>query len=102
MIYQMKVCTNQIVRQCLSVSAHDSNTLIGYKLAFYRSRYALLLNDIDRIKCLRRAVPFPLTVDQNATVDCLYNMCLENSFYYNVDGFTNDEIQFIIDYIATA
>jgi len=101
MIYQMKVCTNQIVKQCLSVSIHDSNTLIGYKLAFYRSRFALLLNDIDLIECLRRAVPFPLTVDQTATVDCLHNMCLENSFYYDVDGFTKDEIQFIIDYIAT-
>ena len=63
MFYQMKVCTNQIVRQWLSVSVHDSNTRIGYKLAFYRSRYTLLLNDIDLIKCLRRAVPFPLTLD---------------------------------------
>ena len=63
MIYQMKVCTNQIVMQCLSVSVHNSNTLIGYKLAFYRSRFALLLNDIDLIECLRGAVPFLLTID---------------------------------------
>ena len=75
--------------------------LTRFLLAFYRSRFALLLNDTDLIECLHRAVPFPLTVNQTATVDCLHNMCLENSFYYNVDGFTKDEIQFIIDYIAT-
>ena len=86
----------------LSVSVYDSNTLIGYTLAFYRSRYALLLNDTDLIECLRRAEPFQLTVDQTVTVDCLNNMFLGSSFYYNVDGFTNMEIQFIIDYIATA
>ena len=40
-IYRLLNCHNCIVKECLTVGINNSNTIIGYKLAFIRSRFGI-------------------------------------------------------------
>ena len=40
-IYRLLNCHNCIDKECLNVGINNSNTIIGYKLAFIRSRFGI-------------------------------------------------------------
>ena len=43
---------NCIVKECLTVGINNSNTIIGYKLAFIRSRFGINVIDTRYDVCL--------------------------------------------------
>ena len=52
-LHRMLHCNNSIVNQCIMHASHDANTLIGYKLSFFRSKFGYNLYDLSLSQCLR-------------------------------------------------
>ena len=53
--------SNSIVRECLSCALSYSNTVIGYKLAFYRENFNISILEHDLKYCLKHVKPEPLS-----------------------------------------
>ena len=77
-------------------ASSNANTLIGYKMSYYRSMYGIDICNADLNYCLLRAKP-----DQHAQVNSLYELSLAKSNHIIIDGFDHDEITDIINAIAT-
>ena len=79
-----KVCHNSInrssiVRECLSCALSNSNTAIGYKLAFYIKNLNIIILEHDLKYCLEPVKPEPLNIKYNH----LYNVYM-NYHWLNV------------------
>ena len=55
-IYRLLNCHNCIVKECLTVGINNSNTIIGYKLAFIRSRFGINVIDTRYDKLISLAI----------------------------------------------
>ena len=73
-LHRLLPSTNSIVRQCIMNASSNANTLIGYKMSYYRSMYGIDICNADLNYCLLRAKPLCLTHDQHAQVKCLYEL----------------------------
>ena len=59
-------------------ASSNANTLIGYKMSYYKSMYGIdILCNADLNYCLLCAKP--LSPDQHAKVNCLYELSLAKS-----------------------
>lgn len=103
LLYKMYYCVNnKIVKQCLNNAIHNSNTVIGYKLAYFREEFDVELFICDINTCLKYVRPASLSVEQQALVDCLHVLTLTKSNELTVPGFQMDELNDIIDFISTS
>ena len=93
-------CHNSIVKECLTVGINNSNTIIGYKLAFIRSRFGFNVIDTGYDVCLHNIIGTQLTVEQQNLVICIHTLILAWSNNLYIDGFSNNDINYIIDFIA--
>ena len=100
-LHRLLQSTNSIVRQCIMNASSNANTLIGYKMSYYRSMYGIDICNADLNYCLIRAKPLCLTPDQHAQVNCLYELSLAKSNHIIIDGLNPDEITDTIIAIAT-
>ena len=100
-MHRMLTCHNIIVNQCMSIASINSNTLIGYKLAYFRSKYAFNLTTNTLRYCIEKAIPLALTTAQQADVDCIRMLSLVKTDYFSLNDFTHEDINFIINSIAT-
>ena len=82
-------------------ASSNANTLIGYKMSYYRSMYGIEICNTDLNYCLLRAKPLCLRPDQHAQVNCLCELLLARSNHIIIDGFNPDEIADTIYAIAT-
>ena len=82
-------------------ASSNANTLIGYKMSYYRSMYGIDICNADLNYCLLRAKPLCLPPDQHAQVNCLYELSLAKTNHIIIDGFNPDEIADTIYAIAT-
>ena len=92
---------NSIVRQCIINASSNVNTLIGYKMSYYRSMYGIDTYNAHFNYCLLRAKPLCLMPDQHAQVNSLYELSLAKCNHIIIDGFNPDEITDTIIAIAT-
>ena len=81
-----------MVKECLTVGINNSNTIIGYKPVFIRSRFGINVIDTGYTVCLHNIIGTQLTVEQQNLVNW------SNNLY--IDGFSNNDINYTIDYIA--
>ena len=100
-MYNMLNCPNDIVKQCMYNARNNSNTLIGYKIAFMRSRYGFSVFDANMNNCIHQMKP-SLTIEQQSQVDCLHTLCLAKSNHITIGGFTHEEINCMIEFIASS
>ena len=68
-------------------ASSSANTLIGYKMSYYRSMYGIDICNVDLNYCLLCAKPLCLTSDQHAHVNCLYELLLAKSNHIIIDAF---------------
>ena len=99
-IYRVLNCHNCIVKECLTAVINNSNTIIGYKLAFIRSIFGINVIDTGYDVCLHNIIGTQLTVEQENLVNCIHTLILTRSNNLYIDGFSNNDINYIIDYIA--
>ena len=99
-IYRLLNCHNCIVKECLTAGINNSNTIIGYKLALIRSRFGINVIDSGYDVCLHNIIGTQLTGEQQNLVNCIHTLILTRSNNLYIDGFSNNDINYIIDYIA--
>ena len=68
-------------------ASSNANTLIGYKMSYYRSMYGIDICNADLNYCY--AKPLCLTPDQHAQMNCLYEL---SSNHRIINGFDPDKI----------
>ena len=98
-LHRMLHCNNIIVDQCIMHASHDANTLIGYKLSFFRSKFGNNVYDLRLSQCLRYSSPVHLTADKISQVDCVHT-CLARSNQVSIEGFSDEELNDMIKFIS--
>ena len=68
--------SNSIVRVCLSCAFGNSNTVIGYKLAFHRETFNISILEHDLKYCLEHVKPELLSIKRQSLVQCLHKLSL--------------------------
>ena len=92
--------TNDIVKTCIQSAMYNSNTCIGYKLAFYHYKYSLDMH--DSYTTSMKIINGPNLSDyQSSTVNNLSTLIEIRSANNLVNGFTLNEINQMIEIIAT-
>ena len=81
-------------------ASHDANTLIGYKLSFFRSKFGYNLYDFSLSQCLRYTSPVHLTADKRSQVDCVHTLCLARSNPVLIEVFSDEELIDMIKFIS--
>ena len=99
-MHRLLDCSNVIIKQCFHNAYYNSNTLIGYKLAYYRARFGFNLFSSVLSKSLGRAKPPHIGIELQARVNCLRTLCLAKSNHATIDNFTMEDINDIINAIA--
>ena len=92
-------CNNSIVNQCIMHASHDANTLIGYKLSFFISKFGYNLYDLSKSQCLRYSNPVHLTAEKRSQVDSVHTLCLARSNQVSIEGFSDEELNDMIKFI---
>ena len=93
--------SNSIVRECLSCALSNSNTVIGYKLAFYRENFNISILEHDLKYCLEHVKPEPLSIKRQSLVQCLHELSLVKGSQLIVNGFISEEIDDMITFICS-
>ena len=93
--------SNSIVRECLSCALSNSNTVIGYKLAFYRKNFNISILEHDSKYCLEHVKSEPLSIKRQSLVQCLHELSLAKCSQLIVNGCISDEINDIITFICS-
>ena len=87
-LHRLLQSQNYFVRQCIINASSNLNTLIGYKMSYYRSMYGIDICNADLNYCVLRAKPLCLTPDQHTHVNCLYELSLaKKTIIIIIDGF---------------
>ena len=101
LLYNMNMFVkNTIVQECLHNAMYNANTVIGYKLAFFREHFNINLFENDINYCLRQVHPTTLDMKDQSLEDCLHTLIMAKSNEVTVDGFEIEELYFIINSIA--
>ena len=72
-----------------------------YRIYFNRYKFGFNLIDRDLKYCLQRCKPTSLYIYKQYRINCVHTISLARSNHVSVEGFGIDEINVIIDYIAT-
>ena len=96
-------CPNAIIRQCILNAYYNANSLIGYKLAYFRSSFGIGIFNCDIImSSIEKSKSNVLLDEQQAQVNCLYTLCQAKSSHLKINGLCNDEINYMIEFITTS
>ena len=93
--------SNSIVRECLSCASSNSNTVTGYKLAFYKENFNISILEHDLKYCLEHVKPEPLSIKRQSLVQCLHVHSLAKCSQLIVNGFLSEEIDDMITFICS-
>ena len=93
--------SNSIVKECLSCALSNSNTVIGYKLAFYRENFDISILEHDLKHCLEHVKPEPLSIKRHSLAQCLHELSLAKCSQLLVNGFIGEEIDDMITFICS-
>ena len=95
-------CPNEIIRQCILNAYYNAKSLIGYKLAYFRSYFGFDIFNCDIMSSIEKSKQNVLLDEQQAQVNCLYILCQAKSSHLTINGLSNDEINYMIELITTS
>ena len=87
-------CPNAIIRQYIFNAYYNANSLIGYKLAYFRSSFGIDIFNCDIISSIEKSKPNVVLDEQQAQVNCLHTLCQAKSSHLTINGLSNDEINY--------
>ena len=79
----------------------NSNTVIGYKVAFYRENFNISILEHGLKYCLEHVKPEPLSIKGQSLVQCLHELSLAKCSNLIVNGFNSEEIDDMITFICS-
>ena len=88
---------NSIVRECLSSVLSNSNTVIGYEVAFYRESLNITILGHDLKYCLDNVKLEPLSIKRQF----LHELSLAKCSQLVVNGFISEKIDDIITFTCS-
>ena len=83
--------SNIIVRKCLSCALSNSNTVIGYKLAFYSGNFNIDILEHDMKYFLEHVKPEPLSIKRQSPVQYLHELSLAKCSQLIVNRFISEK-----------
>ena len=94
--------SNSIVSECLSCALSDSNTVIGYKLVFYRENFNISILEHDLKYCLEHVKTEALSIEGQSLITCLQNsLSLAKCRQLIVNGVNNEDLDDMINFICS-
>ena len=90
-----------MVSECLSCALSDSNTVIGYKLAFYREYFNISILEHDLKNCLEHVKPEALSIERQSRITCLQELSLAKCWQLIVNGFNSEDLDDMINFISS-
>ena len=72
-VYRMLNCPNAIIRIFLSNASDNDNSLIGYKIVYFRSDFSIDIFNCDIMTSIKKSNRNVLSCEQRAQIQCLYN-----------------------------
>ena len=93
--------SNIIVKKCLSCALSNSNTVIGYKLAFYSGNFNICSLEHDMKYCLEHVKPEPLSIKRQSLVQYLHELSLSKCSQLIVNRFIGEKIDDMITFICS-
>ena len=93
--------SNSIVSEYLSCALSDSNTVIGYKLAFYRENFNISILEHDLKYCLEHVKPEALSIERQSLITCLQELSLAKCRQLIVNGFNNRDLDDMINFVCS-
>ena len=95
-------CSNEIIRQCILNGYYSANSLICYKLAYFRSSFGIDIFNCDIMSSIVKSKPNVLLDEQQAQVNCLYTLCQAKYSHLKINGLSNDKLNYMIEFITTS
>ena len=96
-------CDNVLVRSCFSIISNNANYILGNKLAYFRIRFAININQCtlnDNIKEIKLSTV--ISGDEQLIINNILSLILVKSDQYYVQGFDVSEIGDILIFLATS
>ena len=93
--------SNSIVSECLYCALSDSSTVIGYKLAFYRENFNINILEHDLKYCLDHVKPEALSIERQSLITWLQELSLPKCRQLIVNGFNNEDLDDMINFISS-
>ena len=92
--------SNSIVRTVFNNALYNSNSCIGYKMAYFRNAYAIDITKHDPSFVFSR-VKATGTVADSAAIDNLLTLLHVRSDISYIEGFDGSDIDDLIELVAT-
>ena len=94
-------CDNVLVRSCFSLISNNANSILGHKLAYFRDRFAIninqcILNDISK----KIKLPTVISDEEQLIINNIWSLLLVKSSLYSVQGFNVSEIGDILTFFS--
>ena len=96
-------CDNVLVRSCFSLISNNANSILGNKLAYFRDRFAININQCslnDNIKKIKLSTV--ISDEEQLIINNIWSLILVKSSQYSVQGFDVSEIGDILTFLATS
>ena len=100
-VYRLLCCDNSIIQTCINNASKNANTLIGYKLSFFRSMFGINIFGNSLQYCLQQAKPINLSIEQQSHVHCIHTLFLSLTNHVNIEGLPQTEVNDILNFIVT-
>ena len=93
--------SNSIVSESLSCVLSNSNTVIGYKLVFYRGNFNISILEHNLKYCLEHVKPEQLSIERQSLIKCSQELSLGKCRQLLVTRFISEELDDIINCISS-
>ena len=101
-IYNMKISDNKLARSCFSFACSDANSIIGNKIAYFRSEYNISVEHntfSEGVNLIKKSAQ--LCEELQLTIDHIWSLILVKSNNYSIEGFDLTEINDMISFLTT-
>ena len=101
-IYNMKISDNKLAQSCFSFACSDANSIIGNKIAYFRSEYNISVKDntfSEGVNLIKKSAQ--LCEELQLTIDHIWSLILVKSNNYSIEGFDLTEINDMISFLTT-
>ena len=101
-IYNMKISDNKLAQSCFSSACSDANSIIGNKIAYFRSEYNISVEHntfSEGINLIKKSAQ--LCEELQLTIDHIGSLILGKSNNYSIEGFDLTEINDMISFLTT-
>ena len=98
----MKISDNKLAQSCFSFACSDANSIIGNKIAYFRSEYNISVKHntfSEGVNLIKKSAQ--LCEELQLTIDHIWSLILVKSNNYSIEGFDLTEINDMISFLTT-